>query len=363
MTRYRYLCCFLFLLGCLAPVQGQAWLQGKFRNLRQMNKMLDSKTTNQSLTRVIGHRTQAAKRLHNFWQARSPQEQQLFMDRHFKYLAPVYPLGELDPLEQLDVRMDNAWVYANNRRMLAVRVELEYAMRRVQQLMPQMEKDLKISFKKSVPSIPASAKYIFLGEVHREKKIQQLFLDVILKYRKQHPNKQIIVLTEFQYDKGLSSTPFEEEERLEDYKAFFDQLSWYLVPFAGLEEKIITADERQFISFNGSSVPQQATWEGVRLRNAHWARRIQAWAKKYPQAVFFIYAGNAHLDYQMPFSVARKFPQSETFVFSVYQQWHAPRYLFHTASKGRFIKPGVYLTWKNNRWARHAGFDAAYILP
>lgn len=175
MTRWRYLFCLCFLLGCITQVQGQVWLQGKFRNLRQMNKMLDSKTSNQSLTRVIGQRTQAAKKLHNFWQARSPQEQQLFMDRHFKYLAPVFSLGELDPLEQLDVRMDNAWVYANNRHMLAVRAELEQAMRRARQLMPQMEKDLKISFKKSLPSIPASAKYIFLGEVHREKKSSNYF--------------------------------------------------------------------------------------------------------------------------------------------------------------------------------------------
>ena len=363
MKFYRlFFCCILCF--CLPGLTyGQQWLHGKWRNLRQMNTMLQRQKTDASLTRIIGQRTATAKKLHSFWQDKKTWEQQAFMDRHFKHLAPVFSVGEMDPLEELDVRIDNAWVYANNRRMLALRAGLEHNFRRAMQLMPQMEKDLKVSFKKPAVSFPASAKYIFLGEVHREEKIQQFFLNLILKYQKQHPNKQVIVLTEFQYDKGLSFTPFNAEERFENYQGFFDKLAWNVIAFAGLEEKIITADERQFISFNGSSVPQQATWEGVRLRNAHWAQCIRAWAKKYPQAVFFIYAGNAHIDYQMPFSVARQFPQGETFVLSVYQQWHAPRYLFHAASNGRFIKPGALLRWKSPRWGRLAGFDAAYILP
>lgn len=353
--------CLLVVFSLACPAAGQSWLQGKWRNLRQVNKMLAQKEASVPLTNILVKRAALARDLQYHWQSQDIYHQS-FMEDYFRYLRPVYTVGKLDPFEELDARLDNAWVYANNRRVLSSRMRLEQAWRRLQRLMPQMEKDLRISFKQALPAIPSSAKYVFLGEVHGSERTKKLFLELILKYQEQNPGKQIILLTEFQHDKGLNFTPFNEEERFEDFKDFFDALVWHYIPFAGLEESYASLDERQFIGINGAVYPAQRTGEGMRLRNAYWVKRIRAWAEKYPQAVFFIYAGNGHVDYQVPFSVSGQLPQGETFVFSVYKnpQFH---HIFHAASQGRFASPGALLTWNNPRWGRISGFDAAYILP
>lgn len=341
--------------------EGQGWLAGKWRNLRQMNKMLAGKESNSQLTHLLYKRVVLARNLHYHWQSRH-KDDFLFMENQFKHLLPVYSVGEPDAWQELDTRIDNAWVYSNNRYMLAARVRLEHAWSRLRHFMPKMEKELRISFQENMPCIPDSAKYVFLGEAHGLEEIRKLFLNVILTYQKQHPEKQIIVLTEFQHDKGLQFTPFNEEERFKDFKKFFDVLAWHYIPFAGLEEVHSSVDDRQFVGINGYTYPAQRTGEGMRLRNMYWEKRIRAWERKYPQAVFFTYAGNGHVDYQAPFSVSRQFPPGKTFVFSVYKN---PQFnhIFHAASQARFVLPGALLTWNNPRWGRIAGFDAAYILP
>lgn len=209
--------------------------------------------------------------------------------------------------------------------------------------------------------IPARAKYVFLGEYHDYPDLTQTLQQTVLEYQRLHPEKQIVVFSEFLHD---TYPAFIKPNRLADTPAFhcYAGLFYYAgLPVAGLEEAV------PLELFPLLRQDPHETLLGMHTRNTHWAGRLRQWREKYPDAVFFVHAGGGHVGYQEPFAVSRQFPAAETFVVQFMPAHFSAKDLqedemFHALTKGKFYKPGT-LFWTSRRYARLAGFDIQVIFP
>ena len=207
--------------------------------------------------------------------------------------------------------------------------------------------------------IPPQARYVFMGEYHNHYQLTRKLQQTIVAYKRLYPEKQVIVLSEFAAD---SYPHF--------WKLYFGHPLYtdFLVdaglPVAGLEKEPVNGLKRVARELE---MPVERTLPGLQARNNHWAARIRAWRKKYPDAVFFIHTGNAHIGYHEPSSVARTTPQKETFVMqflpaNFYKGTLDRMEFFHQTTNGRYYRPGI-LAAQTDEAAHLAGFNAQVILP
>ena len=203
--------------------------------------------------------------------------------------------------------------------------------------------------------IPADKKYIFMGEYH-EDFLSLAIQQTIVAYARQHPEKKLIVFSEFIDDDAdriiitalADNTPF----------------SLYIqngIPWEGLEEYVPL--EIQMLG-RELGIPLSAILQGIRTRNEHWTSILKNFRQKYPDAVFFIHSGSLHSDYQEPYSVSTSFNPQESFVMQFIPH---PKYMrnfekFHMVTRGKYLRPGT-LIWQKPEFARMAGFDVQVILP
>ena len=106
--------------------------------------------------------------------------------------------------------------------------------------------------------------------------------------------------------------------------------------------------------------------EGVRLRNRAWLEEIKSLRKQYPDALFIIYAGDMHLNYESSQSVGVRLPPEKTFFISVLFRTKEERPIMHTLdllpqSRYPFWNQKV-LTWEDPALRRAAGFDIRILL-
>lgn len=268
------------------------------------------------------------------------------------------PSGRLTPSEA-----QNGWVEKNNFHMTAERIVSERHLRALWRERTDMLRNLRVDEEGGLPVVPPGVKYLFLGEVHHRAGVQDLMLDMILSYRARYRERKVIVLTEFAEDSFPSFTQDFSQVDYTAYRSFFEELALFGIPVAGLEERAVMADTRTFVREDGAIQPAQTTAEGRRLRNLHWGKRIGQWREKYPDAVFIIYAGNAHVEYGRAYSVSSVMDPQETYVFSIQLASDPGFNAFHAATQNRFARPGALLSWGQSKWARRAGFDAAFMLP
>lgn len=259
---------------------------------------------------------------------------------------------------------EQAAVLTNNRLELAARLSVEHTVRRLRANRQEIKERLQYARTADLVSlIPPSAKFIFLGEMHHQPDIEKQILYILARYKKRHPEKKIMVLTEFVLDTNVSLLPKEMEARVTSKRAFFNLLMKWRIPVFGLEEPVARAQAtNEILTEKRGTAFLSSTALAVQTRNRHWIKQIQAMHETYPDMVFFIYAGLGHTEYNLSASVAAAFPKEETFAMDFFVGKRLRFTPFDRAFNGRFSGVGVWY-WKDPKYARLSGFDVSVVLP
>lgn len=218
--------------------------------------------------------------------------------------------------------------------------------------------------------IPPEASYIAVGEVHGHKELRKNFVDIVLQYQKLHPERRIIILTEFLSDRGFSSVTGEPVP-LEDIPHRVSTDDFYFlsifprkgIELIGLEDWGFMYRHQHMIS---PSFSQAESVYGLKKRNEHWVKIINKVRQKNPEAVFFIYTGGMHVLYHAPFTLSRA--SGHFFVIQQFADNIGGEIPFGEAMKDTpFVESGrrgKVISWKGNTPFRQvSGFDAAVLLP
>lgn len=223
--------------------------------------------------------------------------------------------------------------------------------------------------------IPSDAKYIQIGEEHGFVPLRRAFEKIVWQYHKMYPDRKIIVLTEFVFDRTL---PISEKTGLPvsvlglryrrvspDFR-FLEKFIKRGIEVIGLE------DERYFKDHQGLITPsfrQVESVYGMKQRNDHWRQIMDQVRQREPNAVFFIYAGNMHVHYRAPFSLARA--SSQVFVLQLLARDLGKDLPFGAVMQNEpFARVAdteespVLLQWKpGSSYPVLSGFDACLIFP
>ena len=260
--------------------------------------------------------------------------------------------------------LSNGWAIKSNQMGISRRIWWERRARELEARQQEVLSGLRMlelgTAEDWVSFIPADCKLIFLGEYHG-KNIRHRVADLLAEYRRQHPHTQMILLTEFLPDSypDFRQAPGQPHWYLRYFQEFLESQN---IQFSGLEEIDFLTDH----TFVPAAGPAGNSLAGVNARNAHWVQRIKDWQAKYPDAVFFVYAGGGHVGYEYPASVSLSFKNAFVFSFIPLPPRHAPELfyadeIFHSFTRGRFFRQGV-IVWKSKRLARLAGFDVQILL-
>lgn len=176
--------------------------------------------------------------------------------------------------------------------------------------------------------IPNNTRYLFIGETHGYKEIQESVSELLPKIRQRFPTRQIFLFSEFLLD-GQVLPQENFVAPLSRYTQVWETALDKQITPIGLEPealgptqktiKIVYPTGERF--FGMSSVRRKGirgSLEGVRLRNRHWQKILHNYRQQYPDALFIIYAGAWHVEYNHPYSLSAGINPSETFEVSLY---------------------------------------------
>lgn len=227
----------------------------------------------------------------------------------------------------------------------------------------------KINFEANSPlawqaakQVSPQVKQILIAEQHSVPEISHEILQFIQAVKVQNPNRKIVYLTEFIPQDIKTDYWLEIMRSLGGNKEYFDIFDWAHRagwPVVGLEPVYVWDNVNAKLYLGRLFEPdlhEVSLWEtlgGVYLRNLAWRTTIEKTRRQYPDALFIIHAGQGHVGYAAPYSVARFFAPEETFVLEVLQKNNTTFNIF----SNRFFSKYPILGWKNKNLARLAGFD------
>ena len=206
-----------------------------------------------------------------------------------------------------------------------------------------------------------------------EKYIYRAFEQMVLQYQAAHPEKKIMVLTEFVSDRlfpwqlpgkpvGRLEMPWRRNDK--DF-AFFSHFLRAGIEIIGLENNAYIKEHEALITPSDCEAESVC---GMQERNAHWRRIISYVADKNPHAVLFIYTGSMHSHYRAPFSLATPSPQNIVFQLESRQLGLDMPFGF-VMHQEPFVRAtsqtATVLTWKDQTsvFRTRSGFDVAIIFP
>lgn len=272
----------------------------------------------------------------------------------------------------------NYFLAANNRAIARVARERENAERAVKENLSKLWRRRLPAVdqpqdKTLLQAIPSRAKYLLLGEVHEHPEIIAFVGQFVRGYQAKFPDRKIIFLTEFlpsNPDKSFSLRYMTNPTDI--YVPLFQSLLRRGVPVKGLEHRYVAYNWAEGVFATGALEEKQMDiWtspEGMRLRNQFWLQQISRWRSKYPNAVFIIYAGEQHLSYNVPFSLAQQLPPEEVFVAQLFPKWipHCNEMtVLETVGEdwGYSFAQEPVLRWKDPVLRRIAGADIRLRIP
>ncbi|MCQ2410581.1 MAG: hypothetical protein MJ053_03565 [Elusimicrobiaceae bacterium] len=159
--------------------------------------------------------------------------------------------------------------------------------------------------------------YLFIGERHKFESVKTYTAQLITALRQQFPKRQIILFSEF-----LPEGEVAKHRKIStDYKVVWNAALEHNIELIGLEPQFVLDNSK--LMFTSPTNPQAgnhiwSSYEGWRLRNQRWMEHLSYYRTQYPQALFVVYAGNAHVLYSEPYSLSAQFPKENTFVVALY---------------------------------------------
>ncbi len=249
--------------------------------------------------------------------------------------------------------------------------------------MRQHKKDLlrslRVSYEQKevdyVSLIPSEAKYIQVGEEHGFLPLRKAFESMVLQYKEKYPDRKIIVLTEFVFDRTLPLSEKTGEpvsllalkyRRVSPDFRFLEKFVKRGIDVIGLEDERYFRSHQQWVT---PSFRQVETVFGMKQRNDHWRTIIEDVRQREPDAVFFIYTGNMHVHYRAPFSLAKA--SNKNFVIQLFAGDLGKDlpigYLLQKEPFSQVAPATKYptvLSWQpKSPYHIYSGFDACLIFP
>lgn len=213
---------------------------------------------------------------------------------HMYFEDATVPLKKkISPLEQYFVARQNR---INTLEKIVWRGRLNYFKANASKIVASIEDKLQFTPIDYTRYIPAGTKTVYIGEVHEQPIVQREVLSIVRAVRKQNPAKTILLLTEFLPDTFLvppgHAFPVKKFPGLYGIDVF-KEASALKMGVAGLEnyDFIDSLEDLSVLSQEFS-----ATTDGAARRNAYFVRRMRQLRKEYPNAIFVVYAGGAHVD-------------------------------------------------------------------
>lgn len=225
--------------------------------------------------------------------------------------------------------------------------------------------------------VSPETQYLLLGEVHAPG-IGDTLPDLLRELRRMQKDRQIFLFTEFlperqewgHLDVGTLYFP--------DQKSIWNTAYLQRIPVIGLEPYFIYQTQPQLMerdpAHQGRTMPGNNIWQslaGVRVRNQRWMQILQEYRAQYPEALFIVYAGNAHVSYSEPYSLGNQLAKQNTLVALLYPEqdvWRASGHTSVLTSKfdawtdGKFVNDNI-VQFDLPVFSRVVGFDIRIRLP
>lgn len=218
--------------------------------------------------------------------------------------------------------------------------------------------------------VPEDAQYLLVGEKdHGVYTIHQQVKLLLEELHRRHPHRKIVFFTEF-LPRGHSWVYAARHPGLWGYLPMFFTGQKERIPVIGLEPDFVFQTQGAVVKD-----PRQETvglmWasiEGVRIRNERWLSRLQAARRRYPDALFVVYAGAGHVDYNEPYSLGRSLQGPQTKVVLFHPNYRVENgYLkelitpFDIITKGEFSDRVI--QFESDKLSKLAGFDIQIGVP
>ncbi len=279
----------------------------------------------------------------------------------------------------------NYFLAANNRALKALIRDREQALATARRWAPALWKkrvqfphqtwDIDSLSQAMLQRVPPDADYLLLGEEHNQPVIQALLIRFLRQYKAQNPERKIFLLTEFLPAGAAKKLPLQKMQTADpDYAHLLLAAQKLGINVRGLEPRFVFYSESGTVvestllehEEDATLVATFAMPEGVRLRNQAWLQEIQTLRKRYPDALFIIYAGEMHVNYQSSQSVGSRLPKEKTFVISLLTREADEETPFHALDlldsfRYPFLEQKV-LTWDDPVLRRAAGFDMRILI-
>lgn len=245
---------------------------------------------------------------------------------HTQDLDPqkIYP--EL-PFLQTSQQTGNLISARSNRLYKTEATKVEGLWQNIERCLPQFEKkarELKQPENASqwlAQTLPDNTLDFFMGEIHGHPEIRQAVSETITYLHQRFPTRPIFLFTEFlpsQHQWNNQTSPQEIPAFLSSYFPIWERATQQHIPVIGLEPDFALPSKALMHHIGPDRrIFWQSIWaslEGVRLRNAHFAKILEQYRQNYPTALFIIYTGAAHVFYNYPFSLSAKREKGSTFV-------------------------------------------------
>ena len=358
----------LLVIGCPLGVHAQ-------KAVRHVGKALASQERNfQSvislhMDRAVLRASYAARLARSNWEAYLKSDQMI----PFRNMATLSA-----PLKYLPNHTDQTFALRNDKLALPWFETIEKDLLFLREQHDAIRQELQVAYvdpaRLYYPDlIPAGARKIYVGEEHNQPAIYRAFEQMVLQYQAAHPEKKIMVLTEFVSDRlfpwqlpgkpvGRLEMPWRRNDK--DF-VFFSHFLRAGIEIIGLENTAYIKEHEALITPSDCEAESVC---GMQERNAHWRRIIRYVADKNPHAVLFIYTGSMHSHYRAPFSLATPSPQNIVFQLESRQLGLDMPFGF-VMHQEPFVRAtsqtATVLTWKDQTsvFRTRSGFDVAIIFP
>lgn len=293
----------------------------------------------------------------------TPQEAKLFLS--------LYPF----------LTTDTAFSVENNRTLLKLvpvfKKQISGLSQNRERILGALQMNSFESMEQLVREIPPQSQFILLGEVHNRRGIVQQVAALLQAYRRQYPERKIVLFSEFLSNRYPALwrpgeiIPADFFAKNPEYTNEVYRITQPLgIDVYGLEDLRFTYLRMPAVSGLSFSVANTSL-QAMVMRNKSWEKIIrtvmQKTRQKFPDAVFFVYAGNAHTDKSSMASLSFLMQDEKPFSISIRNGFQGGFLGFllgkDPAVLAELPAPQVW-TWKEGEnFSGAVGFDAQLLLP